>query len=84
MWVAFAVQKILTFFFSAKNINVFAIFQDKNFNTMLANNFVKFEQLNQGSVNYQQFDGGGSGMLFGLCVVLCLLVVVVSSDFPIR
>ena len=51
---------------------------------MLANNFVKFEQLNQGSVNYQQFDGGGSGMLFGLCVVLCLLAVVVSSDFPIR
>ena len=32
-------QKLLTFF-SAKNIYVFAIFQDRNFNTMLANNFV--------------------------------------------
>ena len=29
-----------THIFSAKNINVFAIFQDRNFNVMLANNFV--------------------------------------------
>ena len=28
--------------FSVKNINVFAIFQDRNFNFTLANNFVKF------------------------------------------
>ena len=28
--------------FSAKNINVFAIFQDRNFNITSANNFVKF------------------------------------------
>ena len=41
MWVAFAIQKLLIFF-SAKNINVFAIFQDRNFNDTLANNFVKF------------------------------------------
>ena len=33
MWVAFAMQKL---------INVFAIFQDRNFNVNLANNFVKF------------------------------------------
>ena len=31
-----------THIFSAKNINVFAVFQDGNFNIMLANNFVKF------------------------------------------
>ena len=36
-----AKQKPLTFFFlSAKNINAFAIFQDRTFNVMLANNFV--------------------------------------------
>ena len=27
---------------SAKSINLFAIFQDRNFNVMLAKNFVKF------------------------------------------
>ena len=31
-----------THIFSAKNVNVFAIFQDRNFNVTLANNFVKF------------------------------------------
>ena len=31
-----------THIFSAKNIYVVAIFQDKNFYIMLANNFVKF------------------------------------------
>ena len=41
MWVAFAMQKLLTFL-QQKNINVFAIFQDRNFIIMLANNFVKF------------------------------------------
>ena len=35
------VQKLLTFF-SAKNINVFAIFPDRNLNGTLANNFLKF------------------------------------------
>ena len=40
MWVAFAMQKLLTF--SAKDINVFAIFQDRKFNVTLANNFIKF------------------------------------------
>ena len=34
-------QKLLTFF-SAKDINVSAMFQDRNFNVTLANNFVKF------------------------------------------
>ena len=32
-------------FFEQKNINVFVIFQGRNFNIMLPNNFVKFEQL---------------------------------------
>ena len=31
-----------THIFSVKNISVFAIFQDRNFNPMLANNFIKF------------------------------------------
>ena len=39
MWLA--MLKLLTFF-SAKKINVFAMFQDRNFNILLANNFVKF------------------------------------------
>ena len=41
MWEAFAVQKLLTFF-QQKKIKVFAIFQDRNFNVILANDFVKF------------------------------------------
>ena len=43
MLVAFAMQmqKLLTFF-SAKNINIFAVFQDRNLNVTLANNFIKF------------------------------------------
>ena len=39
--LAFAKQKLLTFF-SAKNISVFAIFQDRNLKVMLAYNFVQF------------------------------------------
>ena len=50
MGVAFATQKRLTFF-SAKNINVLAIFQNRNLNVTLAYNFVKIEQL--GPVNYE-------------------------------
>ena len=38
--VIFAAQKLLTFF--SKNINVFAIFQERAFNVTLSNNFVKF------------------------------------------
>ena len=34
-------QKLLTYL-SANNINVFAIFQDRNLTVKLANNFVKF------------------------------------------
>ena len=34
-----------THIFSAKNMNVFAIFQDRNFNVTLANNFKCFEQM---------------------------------------
>ena len=34
-------QKLPTFF-SAKSINVFALYQDGNFNVTFANNFVKF------------------------------------------
>ena len=41
MWVAFAMQKLLTFL-RQKNMNIFAIFQDRNFTVTLANNIVKF------------------------------------------
>ena len=36
------IEILLQFFFSPKNIKVFAIFQDRNFNVTLANNFIKF------------------------------------------
>ena len=37
----FLLQTRATHIFSAKNINVFVIFLDRNFNVTLANNFVK-------------------------------------------
>ena len=45
MWVAFAMIAKATHIFFAKNINVFTIFQDRNFKLTLANNFIKFWQL---------------------------------------
>ena len=43
MWVAFALQKLLTFF-SAKNFSIFAYYY-VNFNELLTNDVVSFEQL---------------------------------------
>ena len=51
MWVAFAMQNLLTFF--QQKISMYLPYfkidiltsQDRHFNLMLANNFVKFEQL---------------------------------------
>ena len=37
-------QKLLTFF-SAKNISIYAIFNDQRFNDTLTNDIVNFEQL---------------------------------------
>ena len=37
-------QKLLTFF-SAKNINIYALFHDQGFNDTLINDIVSFEQL---------------------------------------
>ena len=37
-------QKLLQFFFS-KNISIYAIFNDQNFNDTLTKDFVSFEQL---------------------------------------
>ena len=45
MWVAFAKA---TQFFSAKIINVCAIFNDQSFNDTLTYNIVSFEQLGHG------------------------------------
>ena len=47
MWVAFALQKLLTCFFS-KNISVYAIFNNQNFTDTLTNDIVCFEQLDPG------------------------------------
>ena len=44
MWVALQMQKLLTIFFS-KNISVYAIFNDQNFNDTLTNDIVRFDQL---------------------------------------
>ena len=38
----FAAMQKLLIFFQQKKFHVFTIFQDRNFNLMLANNFVKF------------------------------------------
>ena len=46
-----------THIFSAKNINIFAIFQDGNFNVTLANNFLSFEQMGPGLVQIVQVNG---------------------------
>ena len=40
-------QKLLTGFFS-KTLSVYAIFDEKNFNDMLTNDIVSFEQLDPG------------------------------------
>ena len=44
MWVAFANAKA-THIFSAKNISLYAIFNDQSFNDTLANDIVSFKQL---------------------------------------
>ena len=44
MWVAFALQKLLTFFFSKKFQHI-CVSLDVNFNESLTNNVVSFEQL---------------------------------------
>ena len=46
MLVAFAMHaKATHIVFSKKKINIFAIFQDRNFNVKLANTSLSFEQL---------------------------------------
>ena len=44
MWVAFAMQKLLTFFFSKKFQHICVSF-DVNFNELLTNDILSFEQL---------------------------------------
>ena len=48
MWVAFALQKLLTFF-SAKKFQHICISLDENFNESLTNDVVSFEQLGPGN-----------------------------------
>ena len=46
MWVVFANAKA-THIFSAKNISIYAIFNDQSFNSTLTNDIISFEQLGQ-------------------------------------
>ena len=46
MWVAFALQKLLTFF--QQKISVYLRITDVNFNESLTNDIVSFEQLGPG------------------------------------
>ena len=49
---SFCNTKATHIFFSAKTkINVFAVFQDRNVNITLANNFLKFLQLGPGNLS---------------------------------
>ena len=48
MWVAFANAKATHIFFS-KNISVYVIFNDQNFNDSLTNDIISFEQMDPGS-----------------------------------
>ena len=48
MWVAFANAKATHIFFSAKNISIYAIFNDQSFNDTLSNDIVSFEKLDPG------------------------------------
>ena len=57
MWVAKA-----THIFFSKNINVFAIFQDRNFNVTFANNFGKFWMTGP---SVFVIGGGAAGQIFG-------------------
>ena len=54
MWVAFALQKLLTFF--SKKFQHICISLNINFNVLLTNNVVSFEQLGPGCQNYGIFS----------------------------
>ena len=47
-------QKLLTFF--SKNISIYAIFNDQNFNDTLTNHTVSFEQLGPEILCYQKHN----------------------------
>ena len=55
MWVAFANAKATQIFFS-KNISIYAIFNDQNFNDTLNNDIVSFEQLGPGEYNLREMN----------------------------
>ena len=54
MWVAFANAKAAHIFFSAKNISIYAIFNDQSFNDTLTNDIVSFEQMGPAGVQIFQ------------------------------
>ena len=63
-----------THIFSAKNINVFAIFQDINSNVTLANNLLSFEQMGPGHFGPLSRRGLVSGKLNSRSQKLCPMI----------
>ena len=79
MWVAFANAKATHLFFS-KNISIYAIFNDQNFNDTLTNDIVSFEQLGP------DFDHPVSKYHLGLCSPFykCLLILIAVREGPVQ
>ena len=73
------IQKLLTFF--SKNISVYAIFNDQNFDNTLTNEIVSFEQLGPGV--YYVFPAFSSQFVFVYLFDVCLFIVdfVVAFSF---
>ena len=72
MWVAYANTKA-THIFSAKNISVYAIFNNQNFIDTLTNNIVSFEQLGPGlfvrKLTFNSHAGQNYKYMFGPQVI---------------
>ena len=78
MWVAFAVQKLLTFF-SAKKIRILYIESAKTVNEMTLNELVKLTTL--WTTGPWPFLGGGSDIVFFFLFFFVVVVVVFSFFF---
>ena len=63
MWVAFANAKA-THIFSAKNIRVYATFNDQSFNDTLTNNIISFEQVGPDLFLISPSFGASGGLCF--------------------
>ena len=86
MWVAFALQKLLTFF-SAKK---FSVSLNLNFNESLTNDIVSFEQLDPVWKNYMPWIDDESHKTVTFCQILwsifnCMYFkTIVQSDLQVH